>query len=233
MSEITNSERKNISGSPGAGECYRNGLDILKKYFLELLLITIVVGVFWMLAGIARSASERDNFLSPIYGMFFLGYTILIMNPVRYGEKYAFLKGVRGEKPKVKDIFIFQKRYLDIVLAAVLSGTIVMVGFVFLIVPGIIFACKLAFVPFLVLDRKLDAIEAIKKSWKMTRGHSCTIFLIGLIAIPIVIIGFICLGVGLIISSMWISSAIAYLYYRVSKIEEIEEAPAEFMVDTE
>jgi hypothetical protein len=87
MSEMTNSERNKIAESPGAGECYSNSLDILKKYFLELLLITIVVGVFWMFAGIARSASERDNFLSPIYDLYFRrGISILYWQPFSRGQ---------------------------------------------------------------------------------------------------------------------------------------------------
>ena len=98
-----------------------------------------------------------------------------------------------------------------------------MFGLVFLIVPGIIFACKLVFVPYLVLDKNLDAIEAVKQSWKMTSGYAGTVFLIGLISIPIFIVGLICLGVGVVISLMWITSAMAYLYHRVSMINAQEE----------
>ena len=40
------------------------------------------------------------------------------------------------------------------------------------IVPGIIFGCKLAFVSYLVVEQKKEAIEAVKKSWRMTKGHT-------------------------------------------------------------
>jgi len=224
VSEVAYAEENRVPAAPGAGECYGRGLDIIKRNFLELLLVTVVVGLFWSIAAFAHSVSEKDYFFSPVYGLFYLGYMILIMNPVRFGGRYAYLRAAEGEKPQVKDIFVFQRMYLDVMLAAVLCSAIVVVGLVFLIVPGIIFACKLAFVPYLVIERRLDAVEAVKKSWAMTRGYAGTVFLIGLIAIPVAVIGLICLGVGVIFSSMWITSAITYLYYRVSRMEKTEAA---------
>jgi uncharacterized membrane protein len=97
---------------------------------------------------------------------------------------------------------------------------IVCIGFVLIIIPGIIFACKLAFTPYLVVDRKMDVIEAVKTSWRMTNGHAWKVFLIGLLGIPIAIAGLICFGVGVIIAGMWINLAIASLYHSVSLLGE-------------
>ena len=104
--------------------------------------------------------------------------------------------------------------------ASLLIGIIVVVGFIFVIVPGIIFACKLAFVPYLVVDKKLGVIEAIKTSWRMTKGHAVKVFLIGLLGIPISIAGLIYLGVGVIIAGMWIFMALSSLYHAVSLLNE-------------
>ena len=93
---------------------------------------------------------------------------------------------------------------------------IITFGLVLLIVPGIIFACKLAFTPYLVVDRKMEVIEAVKESWRMTGGHAWKVFFIGLLAIPIFILGLICLVVGVIISIMWITLAFASLYHAVA-----------------
>jgi len=106
--------------------------------------------------------------------------------------------------------------YWNAVLANILVGVIVFFGFVLLIIPGIIFACKLAFTPYLVVDRKMEVIEAVKESWRMTNGHAWKVFFIGLLAIPISIAGLICFGVGIIVSIMWIRLAFASLYHAVS-----------------
>jgi len=50
----------------------------------------------------------------------------------------------------------------------------------------------------------------------MTNGHAWTVFLIGLLGIPIFIAGLICFLVGAIIAGMWIYMALASLYHAVS-----------------
>ena len=67
------------------------------------------------------------------------------------------------------------------------------IGLIFLIVPGIIIGIRLIFTWFLIIDKKSSAMVAIKDSWRMTKGYSWTIFGMALLAIPIVLIGFILL----------------------------------------
>ncbi len=204
------------------GGCYGAGKDIIRNNFFELLLITIILTVFFVVLGIARKAAESELFLSPFFALFTLGYSILIMNPVRYGGLYSYLKAARGETPQVKDIFIFQRKYFNVVLAGLLNSVIVIAGFILLVVPGIIFACKLAFVPYLVIDRDMEPVEAVKKSWSMTRGYAGRIFVIWLLGIPIALLGLLLLAVGVIPASMWIISAQVYLYHRVAELEKAQ-----------
>jgi len=68
---------------------------------------------------------------------------------------------------------------------------------------------------YLVIDKKLEAVEAVKASWKMTDGHAITIFLIGLLAIPIALLGLIALIVGIIPAAIWINAASASMYHSV------------------
>jgi len=143
-------------------------------------------------------------------------YGILIAGPVDYGVSFAHLKAARGDKLEIKDMFEAFQNYWNAVLANILVGAIVIIGFMLLIIPGIIFGCKLAFTPYLVVDRKMEVLEAVKESWRMTNGHAWTVFLIGLLAIPICIAGLICFIVGIIPAVMWIRLTFASLYHSVS-----------------
>jgi hypothetical protein len=195
------------------GGSYGHGFAALKKYFLEVLLITLVVIVITSPYYFAKGVSERsDSGFIFIVELFALGFWLLILGPLTWGADYAMLKAARNDKPEILDIFIFQKNYINVVLAHLLSNAIVLVGLVFLIVPGIILACRLAFVPYLVTDRRMEATEAIRESWHMTSGHGGTIFLMGLLAIPVSIAGALLLGVGIILAVMWISLAFASIY---------------------
>ncbi len=206
---------------PGVSSSYGNGWRQLWKYFLELLLISIIAFVISLPA-----ASGRFDGDFGILGILAIAYGILIVGPIEYGRAFAYLKAARGDTLKIKDVFGAFQNYWDAVLANLLVGVIVVVGFVLLIVPGIIFACKLVFNPYLVVDRKMEVIEAVKESWRMTGGHFWKVFLIFLLAIPIGIAGLICFGVGIIVAIMWVRLAVASLYHAVSLSRE-SSAPAE------
>jgi len=66
----------------------------------------------------------------------------------------------------------------------------------------------------------MEVIEAIKESWNMTTGHAISIFLIGVLSIPITIAGLLVCCVGVIASSMWIELAFAFIYVAVIKLAE-------------
>ena len=43
---------------------------------------------------------------------------------------------------------------------------LVAVGFIMLIIPGIIVLCRLIFVSYLVMDKNMEAMKAVEKSWR-------------------------------------------------------------------
>ncbi len=213
MGAGANIAASSITFKPGVGSSYGNGWRQLWKYFLELFIILIVTFVIGIPGGMSGWAGGATGAFLAVVGVF---YGLLILNPVNYGVSFAYLKAARGDKLEIKDMFAAFQNYWNAVLASLLVSVIVVIGFILIIIPGIIFACKLAFTPYLVVDRKMEVIEAIKESWRMTDGHAWKVFLIGLLGIPIGIAGLICFGVGVIISVMWITMALASLYHAVS-----------------
>ena len=201
---------------PDAGNSYSIGWKVLMTAFVELLVISIVYMVLsGPIATVQWKVDSFEWFLVPLV-LFGIAYGIFVAGPIDYGAKWVFLKAVRGERIEVRDIFItFQRNYWNVIIANVVVGIIIGLGIVMLIVPGIIFACRLAFVPYLVVDREMDVMDALRVSWDMTRGYGWQIFLMGLLAIPVVLLGLICLFVGVIVSVMWISAAFAVMYHAV------------------
>jgi hypothetical protein len=218
---------------PTVGAAYGHGWNQMWKYFLELLLITIISFLITLPAfglydeNFAEAVSEYvsiDLILVEFHGVFAytmmaIAFLILVEWPLEYGMSYGFLRSSRNQSLQVKDIFYSFKNYLNTVYANLLVAVIVGVGIVLIIVPGIIFACKLAFVPYLVVDSKMDAISAIKTSWNLTRGHATKIFLMGVLAFFVGLLGLILVGVGLILSIMWIRLSFASLYYAVAEAQ--------------
>ncbi len=184
---------------PGVISSYDNGWKQLWPHFFELFLISLIS---WIINGIGE--------------IFSLIYTVFAGFPLNFGVAYAYLKAARNEKLDIGDTFSGFRNYWNTVGAGALVALAVIAGIILLVVPGIYIACKLAFTPYLVVDRKMRATEAMEASWRMTNGHGWKVFFIGLLGIPIVIAGLICLVLGVIISIMWINMALASLYHAVS-----------------
>ena len=217
-----NSQASGYVPFPGVSSVYNFGWERMKKYFLDLFLITIIVGVVLIPLAMINSLDGRETPGGVILRIFSLAYFLLLFAPIDYGSAFIFLKAIRGEKFEVKDMFSSFENYLNVVLAKLLVLAIIAIGLFLLIVPGVIFACRLAFVKYLVVDRKMDPVGAVKESWRMTRPHAGNIFLMGLLAFLIASAGLICLIVGIIPAVIWIRCAFASMYYSASKIEVVK-----------
>ncbi len=157
---------------PGVGSSYKNGWYQLWKYFLVLLLIGIILVLISSVSSVFYVGQGKGGTGAAVLGILSLAYATLLINPIGYGVSFAYLKTARDNPLDVKDMFEVFHNYWNAVLANLLVGVIIIIGFVLLVVPGIIFACKLVFTPYLVVDRKMEVIEAVKESWRMTNGHA-------------------------------------------------------------
>jgi uncharacterized membrane protein len=233
---------------PSFSGSYGTGWKVMTDNFLRLFLVVILLGILvtpmsffnvdWKV-----DKFDFDNFHSPedlfrigafgvaaaFMGMLGLLYWLFVMPVFKYGGKMMFVQSVRKQVPDFEVLISgFRKNYINIVLANLLVTALIGIGIVCLFIPGIIIACRLAFTPYLVMDKGLDPIKAAEESWRLTRGHGWTIFLMAFIGFFICIAGFICLFIGVLVSSMWIRSAYATLYQSVlleKGMYQVEEAP--------
>jgi len=201
--------------SPDLGACYSFAWKQMWKYFPEMLLVTLVTFLFAIPLFSISFLQEINEVFAIYFSIVSMIFSFFVIYPLEYGYSYVCLRVAREEKTRIQDLFQVLGVYLQALLAILLTGMIVTAGIICCIIPGIILACKLAFVPFLVVDRRMDCIDAIKESWQMTNGHTTTIFLMIVLSIPIYIAGLLCCGVGVIVAAMWVELAGAVLYHAV------------------
>jgi uncharacterized membrane protein len=228
--------------TPSFGNSFATGWQVMMDNFLRLFLLIIVLCI---VAAPFKMFKWDFNFSdlhklhdlgNDMTGMFALGslgilaaffvligmlYALLVAPVFEYGGDMMFLQAVRKIKPDFEYLVKgFMENYLSIVLANLLVIALVVLGFFALIIPGIIVSCRLMFVSYIVMDKKVDAIEAVEMSWKMTRGHGWKIFFMGFVSIFIFIFGLLMLIVGIIPAFIWISSSFAALYESVLREKE-------------
>ncbi len=222
--------------NPNFGDSFGTGWDVMMDSFLRLFLLVVILAIIaapmhgfqyrfhpghfnfshWDMSDVFRFSTL--GMLSAFYGLLGLLYGFLVAPVFRYGGKLMFLQSVRQEKADFECLVMgFRQNYLSVILANLLVTALIALGTFALIVPGIIIACRLAFVGYLVMDRKLDPIEAVETSWRMTRGHGWTIFFMGFTSIFIFLFGILLLFIGVFPASMWIGSSFASLYESVTR----------------
>ena len=96
--------------------------------------------------------------------------------------------------------------------ASILYALALVVGLILLIVPGIIFALMFMFTTFIVVDRELGPVEAMKESNRITYGHKWSLLGFTLVLVLINLLGVIALVVGLLVSIPVSSLAITHAY---------------------
>ena len=224
--EIIKEERKPEATITGS---YGYGWQQMWKHFLYLFLVLIIVGIAESPTSIVRDSDAENSPGMIILQILAAVYWLLVFSVVKYGGNLMYLRAIRNEKFEISEMFDgFKKNYININLANLLTFAIIGLGFVLLIVPGIILACRLAFVSYLVMDKNMEPVTAIEKSWEMTKGHGWQIFGMGLLIIPIVIGGLLCFIVGIVFSIIWISAAFASMYHAID-LEEMKELNDEFV----
>lgn len=240
----TNKEYRLI---PGFGNSFGTGWEVTKDNFLRLFLVIVVIAVVtspFKMFNFHINPSDFHGFhdgswdwrnhwghhlirfgtlgiFAAFFGLIAMLYSFLVAPVFKYGGSMIFVQAVRKIKPDFEFLIKgFMENYLNIILANLLVFALVVLGLFALIIPGIIIGCRLAFVSYIIMDKKLDPIEAVELSWRLTKGHGWQIFFMGFVSIFIIIFGLIMLIIGIFPAIMWICSSFATLYESVLKEKE-------------
>ncbi len=127
-----------------------------------------------------------------------------------------WLTAGRGGTPQFGDLFSAMGRFPAMLATMFLMIIAIYIGFIFLIVPGVILALGLGLAQYFVVDKNLGPIDAMKASWEATNGHKSKIFLLGLISVGILIIGCVACYIGMFVALPLVSLAYAIVYLRLT-----------------
>jgi len=79
---------------------------------------------------------------------------------------------VNDEFPNVKNFFLDPKTFFFFLIGSILYTIIVYIGFLFFIVPGIIFTYMFCLFPFYIIEKGMNPIDALKSSYYTTRARN-------------------------------------------------------------
>ncbi|MFP4482662.1 MAG: DUF975 family protein [Thermovirgaceae bacterium] len=105
-------------------------------------------------------------------------------------------------------------RYIPYFFGTMLYSLLVGIGMVLLVVPGVYVGVACQFAPYLIIDRRLGPVEALRESAALTKGSRWGLLFFGLVMIGLNILGSLLFGLGLLITVPVTFSAHVWVYRR-------------------
>ncbi|MCX5782658.1 MAG: DUF975 family protein [Elusimicrobia bacterium] len=189
------------------GDAVRFGWEKVKARLLFFVLISLTV----IFVNVLPQISDQLWGPSLILGIVFF----LIKTFIDIGMTKVSLNFVGDIKTEYSVLFSGMPYYLRYLGTVIVFMVLTLIGFILLIIPGIIVGVRLMFFGPLVIDKGLAPIEALKRSFEITKGKFWDLLLLSLIIFGINILGILCLGVGLLVTLPLTSIAIIYVYRKL------------------
>ncbi|HEX2792708.1 MAG TPA: DUF975 family protein [Candidatus Paceibacterota bacterium] len=158
--------------------------------------VVAILFLVQLASGMLSSAFGEDGAGS------FIGFvlTMAIGLLIGMGLISFFLKAHENvEAVTLKDLW-HPRPFLTFLGTSILVWILVVVGLILLIVPGVIAAIALMFATYLVIDRGLGPIPALKESARLTKGNRWKLFLLSIALGLMNVVGMLLLFVGLFVT---------------------------------
>jgi len=205
-------------------EALKTGWEIIKNNLLFVIGTSFVYMIFNTNLGYRNWVEEGGDLsggLDPMVLIPAIAIAIVfavIQTIVQIGYYRIYLKLIdAGEKSKFSELFTNFHPFFRYIGTTLLYCVRVFLGFILLIVPGIIWAIKFQFMPLLTIDKGLKPLEAMKESARMTEGHKWHLFKFGIVVMVVNILGFLCFVVGILITAPLTTLAYLHIYRKLSQ----------------
>jgi len=203
-------------------EAIKFGWEKMKNNFWIMVAVLVIA---WLTTALPTWLQQAAGEKIPTLSFLLVIISIVVQFLISIGLIKIALKLHDNQKPEISDLFLGYSLFLNYLIVSVLYALITIAGLILLIVPGIIWGIKYQFAPYLVIDKGMGPIEAIKKSGRITKGTKWHLFLFGLLGGLINIAGVIALAVGLFATVPTIMVATAFVYRKLLDYPEAATEP--------
>ena len=155
-----------------------------------------------------------------IVELFLLGTALILRRLIWLGLIKIALLVSANQPARLGYLFNQSAKLIKFAVANLIVSLITIVGYLLLIVPGVIWALKYQLVPFLIADKGLGPIAALRQSARLTQGAKLQLFYLLLATTLINFVGALALGLGLFITVPLTIVAQAHVYRQLLAQEE-------------
>ena len=203
-------------------EWLKNGWFLVKSDFKKFIKITCFVYIFILLALMIPFVSTTPSLYTYFITLVTISITPIIwpvsaltfiLSPViSSGFFYIIFRKMEGEEISAKDILKGLNYFLPVFLANAIIVVSTIFGLIILIIPGLIISSLFMFTIPLIVEKKLSFWNAMEESRKVVQKDLPNFLVFLTILMGINLLGILCLGIGLFVSTPVIIASIAYAY---------------------
>ncbi len=146
---------------------------------------------------------------------------------VTFGLFKVILKLASNQEPQWHDFINPITSYFSYLMATILFTAIVMTGCLLFIIPGIIWSIQFQQFPYVIIDKNLGPIAALKRSSQLTASARWKLLGFGFTCVIIGIAGLLCFIVGIIPAFLVTCLATIHVYKQLTDSTDQEQPSAE------
>lgn len=184
------------AGAPGklsATDAISAGWNLFKNNPLPWVLMTLITVVASIVLGMFSTSDSSA--VSVLFNLITIAVSFVLQAFMIRGA----LLEVDGHKPEIGDFFKLHN-FGAFVIASILVGIATFIGVFAVIIGAFVVAFFLYWTLYFVIDRNMDAINAIKSSFNAIKSDAGNLFVLAILNTVIIIVGAMLLGVGLLVA---------------------------------
>jgi uncharacterized membrane protein len=128
------------------------------------------------------------------------GALFLLYGPMIVGYFKALDKEDRGEKPEIGDVFKGFDDFVPALVAGVVGGLVVSIGFMLCVIPGILILPLFPLALYFVAKGEKDGINALKRAWPLVKANLVPAAIAALVVSLVAHLGIILCVIGVILT---------------------------------
>ncbi len=189
-----------------AGHLFERSWEVFER---EAYLVVGIFGVSMLidvfLSGFRDSNNSGGGGVLGLIGL-------IVYGPMKAGINHALVRLMRKEKVEFERIFKGFFRFWPAAGVSILSWTFMALGFVCLLVPGIIIGLGLIPCMYLVLEEHRGVKDTLSRAWSLTQGHKMSLGKLIAVLVIFNFGGLLLCGVGVIFTGAFSTLVFAAAY---------------------